>query len=118
MAQSLIRTLVITERPSLARPQSLIWPAAEPSEVADYYLDVTQPLADVSDSINSVVVDLKPSGPISSIHRQLNAIKLPCAVDGWYGGETAHAISVFQGIRHLPVTGVDDAATQSQLEVS
>lgn len=62
MAQSQIRTLVVTTRPSLARPQSLIWPAAEPSEVADYYLDVTQPLSDIADSINNVVVDLKPSG--------------------------------------------------------
>jgi len=62
------RTLIVSGSVSASSigsaiwPPPLIWPEAEPGDNLDYYLDVTQPLAAVNDSIAHVAVAITPVG--------------------------------------------------------
>lgn len=66
MATPVARTLIVPTTPiggyGATPSLALQWPTAEPGDVLDYYLDVTAPLADLSDTILTASAAVAPSG--------------------------------------------------------
>lgn len=61
---------------------------------------------------------LMSGADVAWVQRQLNAIKLPVGVDGYYGPETVRAIVKFQRLKKLDPDGVIGPLTWRALEVS
>src|SRR5579875_1470860 len=61
MPLSASRTLAVPATPQLV-PALLAWPLAYASDDLDYSLDVTAPLAEVGDTLETVAVSAAPSG--------------------------------------------------------
>ncbi len=79
---------------------------------SDVYINTAEEVAGIPASWPGYTLDIGDSGtPVRTIQEQLNAIRrtysnIPAlAIDGIYGEDTAAAVSSFQSIFDLPVTG-------------
>ena len=85
---------------------------------SDIYINTAEEVSGIPLSWPGYTLDIGDSGtPVSTIQEQLSAIRRtysnipPLAIDGIYGEDTAAAVSRFQSIFDLPVTGEVDYST-------
>ena len=85
---------------------------------SDIYINTAEEVSGIPLSWPGYTLDIGDSGtPVRTIHEQLSAIRrtysnIPSlAIDGIYGEDTAAAVSRFQSIFDLPVTGEVDYST-------
>ncbi len=85
---------------------------------SDIYINTAEEVSGVPLSWPGYTLDIGDSGtPVRTIQEQLSAIRRtysnipPLAIDGIYGEDTAAAVSRFQSIFDLPVTGEVDYST-------
>ena len=85
---------------------------------SDIYINTAEEVSGIPLSWPGYTLDIGDSGtPVRTIQEQLSAIRRtysnipPLAIDGIYGEDTAAAVSRFQSIFDLPVTGEVDYST-------
>ena len=85
---------------------------------SDIYINTAEKVSGIPLSWPGYTLDIGDSGtPVRTIQEQLSAIRRtysnipPLAIDGIYGEDTAAAVSRFQSIFDLPVTGEVDYST-------
>ena len=85
---------------------------------SDIYINTAEEVSGIPLSWPGYTLDIGDSGtPVRTIQEQLSAIRRtysnipPLAIDGIYGEDTAAAVSKFQSIFDLPVTGEVDYST-------